>query len=87
MYNLEKIDIEGNSTHFKSGEKIGWIEWNSDKTFKNIYEDIDIGRSLIVNPQYINFTWITTAITEIISKSEFEIEFKTKNSHYLLKLK
>ena len=87
MISLEKIDIEGNSIPFKKGEKIGWIEWNSNGTFKEIHEEPDIDRSLIIDPQYITFTWMTSVLTEVISKSESEIEFRTKNSHYLLKLK
>jgi hypothetical protein len=87
MINLEKIDIEGNSIPFKKGKKIGWIEWNSNGTFKEIHEEPDINRSLIIDPQYITYTWMTSVLTEVISKSESEIEFRTKNSHYLIKLK
>jgi hypothetical protein len=42
-----------------------------------------ITRSLILNPG-TNFTWLTTAITEIVVQRPGYIKFQTKNSTYEL---
>lgn len=78
---LKKIDQE---PFVKSSEKFGWIEWNEDSTFKAIHDKPGIDRSLILDPHRMSYTWMTSVITEIISETENEIEFKTKNSHYRL---
>lgn len=62
-----------------------FIEWNEDDTGKDIHADMKIGRSLILSPFNVTYTWMTTPITEIIKNDDYEKEFKTKNSHYILK--
>ena len=61
-----------------------WIEWNEDGTFKDKFEEIAVGRSLIMSPFNQNFTWQTTSVTEIIEQQDDYIKFKTKNSNYEL---
>ncbi len=77
---LENID--NGST--KRAKKFGWIEWNEDSTFKSIHDKPAIGRSLILDPHLMMYTWLTSITKEVISESETEIEFRTKNTHYKL---
>jgi hypothetical protein len=64
--------------------KMGFIEWSSDGTGKQMYEDPAIDRSLMLEPS-ISYKWMTTTITEIVEQSEGYIKFKTLNSTYELK--
>lgn len=68
----------------KHSEKIAWIEWNEDGTGKEVYDDPDIGRSLIMSPFNDFFTWMTTEVIDILDVNENNIKFKTKNSTYNL---
>lgn len=68
----------------KKSDSIRWIEFNEDKTFKEWYDTIKVGRSLLMSPLNAFFTWQTTPVTEIISQKENIIEFKTENSTYTL---
>ena len=74
-------DIDGLT---KESEKILWVEFNEDGTFKEKFDEIAVDRSLIMSPFTQSFTWQTTTITEVISNREDYKEFKTKNSHYRL---
>jgi len=67
----------------KKSEKIKWVNWNNDGTFKNESEIITINSSLLMSPFNQFYTWLTTPIIEIISNDGI-IEFKTKNSNYTL---
>lgn len=80
-YKLTKVDDNFGA---KFGEKIAWIEWNENGTFKQKHDEPAIGRSLILDPQHMSFTWMTTTVTEIIEKTDSFIIFKTENSHYKL---
>ena len=68
----------------KTSRAIVWIEWNEDGTFKDQFEEIAIGRSLIMSPFNDAFTWQTTNVTEIEEQREDYIKFKTMNSNYEL---
>lgn len=68
----------------KQSRAVTWIEWNDNGTFKEQFEKIDIGRSLIMSPFNSAFTWQTTEVTEIVELREDYIKFKTKNSNYEL---
>lgn len=69
------------------GGKIGWVGWNEDSTFKDIFDDIEIGRSLIVDPHRLSYTWLTTIVTDILDTKQNHIKFRTSNSVYeLIKL-
>ena len=73
-------------THY--GREMGWIEWGEDSRFKEKHDEPAIGRSCILDPHRISFTWLTTSITEIVQQKEDYIKFNTKNSVYeLWKLK
>jgi hypothetical protein len=69
----------------KYGWKIGWIEWKKkDKTFKKLHAEPAVGRSFILDPNRISFTWCTSTITEILEDKENYYKFKTRNSVYEL---
>jgi hypothetical protein len=63
---------------------IKWLEWNEDGMFKSEHPEPAVGRSLIMSPFNIYFTWQTTPITEIVEQREDYIKFKTRNSNYEL---
>lgn len=71
--NLEKIS-----------ENIGWIEWDINGAFKEKHDLPKIGYSLLMSPFTGNYTWLTTEIVDLISTSDNEIIFITKNSQYSL---
>ena len=64
--------------------EIGWIEWNENGTFKEQFDDVAVGRSLILDPQRLSYTWLTTTVTEIIEQQDDYIKFNTNNSVYEL---
>lgn len=68
----------------KTANDIVWIEWDEDGFFKDKYNDIAVGRSLVMNAFFPVFTWQTTEVTEIIQNNGGYIKFKTKNSTYEL---
>ena len=71
----------------KTGNKASWISWNEDGTGAALNESPAIDRSLALDLSGpVSFNWMTTTVTEIISQSEDKIEFKTKNSHYILNI-
>jgi hypothetical protein len=50
---------------------------------KSSHSDIKVGLSLMLEPR-MQFTWLTTAITEIVEQREGYVKFQTKNSTYEL---
>jgi orotate phosphoribosyltransferase-like protein len=68
----------------KQSKDVKWIEWKEDGTFKEQFEEVAIGRSLIMSPFNRSFTWQTTTVTEIIEQREDYLKFKTGNSNYEL---
>lgn len=68
----------------KYGDHAQWIEWNEDRTYKLSHHDPEIGRSLILDGNRMNYTWLTTQVQEILEVTENRIKFKTKNSTYEL---
>lgn len=73
-------------THY--GTDYRFIEWDETDKFKTFHHEPEVGRSVIIDPQYANYTWLTTPITEIESDTVESgvrcIAFKTKNSSYKL---
>lgn len=82
VYNWELVRERDNLT--KKSEKIIWLEFNEDRTFKSKHDEPAIGRSLLMSPFNQFFTWQTTSITEIIENTADVIKFKTENSVYTL---
>ena len=67
-----------------NGNRILWIDWDIDGTFHSSHYEPKLDRSLIVDPQGMNYTWMTTILTEIIEQREGYIKFRTSNSVYEL---
>ena len=63
---------------------VKWLEFNEDGRYKADFEDIAVGRSLLMSPFGPSFTWQTTLVTEIVEQREDCIKFKTENSNYEL---
>jgi hypothetical protein len=79
-YILERL----NDGLIKTGSRVQYIEWDENTSEDNsLHDDIKVNRSLILNPG-TNFTWLTTAITEIVEQRPGYIKFQTKNSTYEL---
>jgi hypothetical protein len=69
----------------KVGNYADWISWKEDSKFKEKYDKPAIGRSLLIDGrQSMNYTWLTTDVTEILAEEDNYIKFKTKNSTYEL---
>ena len=68
----------------KRGDIVKYVEWNEDGTSNELHDDIQIGRSLMLEPR-MNYTWLTTVITEIVEQKDNYVKFKTLNSLYELK--
>jgi len=68
----------------KQSEKVMWVEWNEDGTFKEKFDNVAIRRSLIMSPFSQFFAWQTTTVTEIVEQRDDYIKFKTQNSNYEL---
>ena len=67
------------------GSKIAWIEWGEYDTAVASHNKIEVGLSLLVDPQRVSYTWLTTVVTEVLEESEELIKFRTKNSTYELR--
>jgi hypothetical protein len=76
--------IRDNDVLTKESVSVTWVEWSEDGRGKATHDDIDIGRSFLMSPFSIAFTWQTTSVTEIVVMEENFIKFKTKNSAYTL---
>ena len=68
----------------KESEKIIWLEWDEDRTFKSKHNEPAIGRSLLMSPFNESYTWQTTTIVEILEQKEGYLKFRTQNSIYEL---
>ena len=68
----------------KKGNHVMWIEWNEDGTFNSKHDEPAVGRSLILDGNRFEYTWLTTSVKEILEQKENFINFTTKNSHYKL---
>jgi hypothetical protein len=58
--------------------------FKEDDTFKEKHDEPAIGRSCMLDPHRISFTWLTTSVTEIIEQRDNYIKFNTLNSVYEL---
>lgn len=68
----------------KTSLDVKWLKFNESGTNPEAFEDIKVGRSLLMSPFNTTFTWMTTSVTEIIEQKDDYIKFKTKNSTYEL---
>jgi hypothetical protein len=75
--------VRENDGFTKTGTHILWVEWDSDGSFNESHPAIAVGRSLLLDPR-LSYTWLTTAVTEILEERDDYIKFKTQNSVYEL---
>ena len=68
----------------KTSRDVKWLEFGEDGRYKADFEDIAVGRSLLMSPFGPSFTWQTTPVTEIVEQREDYIRFRTENSNYEL---
>ncbi len=68
----------------KTSRAVKWLEFNEEGRYKADFEDIAVGRSLLMSPFGPSFTWQTTPVTEIVEQKDKYVKFKTKNSTYEL---
>jgi hypothetical protein len=76
--------VRGRDQLTKTSIAVRWLEFNENGTYKEGFDEIAVGRSLIMSPFNDFFTWHTTIVTEIIEQREDYIKFKTENSNYEL---
>jgi hypothetical protein len=70
-----------------AGDRILWIDWEINGEFHSSHPEPKLGRSLVLDPHHLSYTWMTTVVTEIFEQREDYIKFKTSNSVYELFIK
>lgn len=68
----------------KQSSDVKWIEFDEKGRFKEDFKEVKVGRSLLMSPFNMFYTWQTTSVTEILEQTENVIRFKTTNSEYKL---
>jgi len=68
----------------KTSLAIKWLEFDEEGKYKADFQEVAIGRSLLMSPFGPSFTWQTTSVTEIVEQREDYIKFNTENSTYEL---
>ena len=69
----------------KESERVTWLEFDEQYgTLKERHDEPAVGRSLLMSPFNMYFTWQTTSVTEILEQKEGYLKFKTRNSTYEL---
>lgn len=72
----------------KEGNKVSWVKADpKTKYFKEFCDEPEVGAHCLLFPYdkpTIHYRWCTSEITSVTHQSENKIEFKTKNSTYVL---
>ena len=68
----------------KTSRDVKWLAFDENGRYKEDFENIAVGRSLLMSPFGPSFTWQTTLVTEIVEQREDYIKFRTENSNYEL---
>lgn len=68
----------------KTSRDVKWLVFDENGKYKEDFENIAVGRSLLMSPFGPSFTWQTTPVTEIVEQREDYIKFNTENSTYEL---
>ena len=68
----------------KTSIAVKWLEFDEEGKYKADYQESAVGRSLIMSPFNMYFTWQTTPVTEILEEENNYIRFATENSIYEL---
>ena len=82
-YSLKKSD---GTIH--RADQVKFVEWSGEELGsrgKKLHDFPRVGYSVVLDPQWApSFTWLTTAIIEIVELKEEYLKFTTKNSSYEL---
>ena len=78
-YELTKKD---EPSFFKSSSRVKWMDF--EEGLDSWYTLPETGRSLLMSPFDLYFTWLTTPVLEYEIVDWNVTEFKTKNSNYIL---
>ena len=85
------IAIVKSNGETKRATLVKFVEFEGDEIgsrAKQLHDEPQIGYSVVLDPQYASYTWLTTPIKEIESDVEMGsfrcITFKTQNSDYKL---
>ena len=76
--------VRGRDQLTKTSVGVKWLEFDQNGRYKADFEDIAVGRSLLMSPFGPSFTWQTTLVIEIVEQREDYIKFNTENSVYEL---
>jgi len=68
----------------KTSVGVKWLEFGKDGRYKADFQEVAVGRSLLMSPFGPLFTWQTTPVTEIVEQRNDYIKFSTRNSVYHL---
>jgi hypothetical protein len=68
----------------KTSAGVKWLEFDEEGRYKKDYENIAVGRSLLMSPFGPSFTWQTTPVVSILESRERYTKFSTENSVYEL---
>lgn len=79
-YKLTRV----NDNLVKESDRIRFINFNEQGRFKDWFNTIEVGRSLLISPFNSFFTWQTTLVTEVLENTLSLVRFKTQNSEYKL---
>ncbi len=66
-----------------TGTKVLWLEWNENGTYNKDHIEPTIGASLVVDPQFGTYRWLTTPMLSY-TEEDGVITFNTENSTYKL---
>lgn len=68
----------------KISKEVCYLSFYESGRFKKKHRKPFLGRSLLMSPFNVSFTWQTTLITKIIEKKKNYLHFLTENSEYEL---
>ena len=68
----------------KTSMAVKWVEFDDSGKYKADFQEVDVGRSLLMSPFNMYFTWQTTPVIEILEEKDNYIKFTTENSIYEL---
>lgn len=68
----------------KRSADVGFVEFDETGRYKQMHKAPKPGYAFIMSPFGPTYTWMTSVITEVMSFSKEHMQFKTKNSEYIV---
>lgn len=89
MVNIEETNYLYEINRINDGLKIKgqvvlFVEFDENGRAKALHEKPELGFALIVDKTPVSYKWMTSEITEVVSFLEKSMQFKTKNSEYVI---